>query len=624
MAQYAMHVASSPGTGRPNAMLRSVGRDMARALRIVWRTSPAGVLTLGLLTSVAAASAPAIAYTAKVVIDAVVAAQATAAGPGTTRVALLWVAVEFVLITLASLVDRVLTFTRQLIGARLSVSVNMMILRSALDLKLAHFEDSEFYDKLTRAQREAASRPLALLQDALLFLRSTLTLSAYVVLLLAFSPWIVVLLLVTTIPAFISEAKFSSESFRLRNWRSPKTRELSYLEFLIVNDQHAKELRLFGLGSWLLSRYHRIAETFHHELLGIAGRRALWGWALSVVAMLAFYACYGAIVLDTIGGSLSLGDMALYVMTFRQGQQSFQSILSAIGSIHEHALYVSNLFGFLDMSAAHSTSRAERQVRAASMARADVDERGIRFEGVGFQYPGTKKWVLENVHLWIPAGQTVALVGPNGAGKTTLVKLLTGLYEPTAGRILLDGIDIRAWDESAFLARLGVIFQDFNRYHLRLRENIGLGSIDHLEDTRRVAAAAEQAGATEVVASLPAGFESQLGQWFEGGIELSGGQWQKVALARAFMRPEADVLVLDEPSAALDAATEHMIAERIRALSRNRTTILVSHRLRTVRMANRILVLNDGRIAEDGPHSTLLASGGPYARIFALQAEAYA
>ena len=424
----------------------------------------------------------------------------------------------------------------------------------------------------------------------------------------------VLALLAATIPAFIAEAKFSGAAFRLRNWRSPDTRRLLYLEYVLANDEHAKEVKLLGLGPLLLGRYRSLSERFYGEDRRLALRRAGWGYGLSLVSTAVFYGCYAFIVATTVRGRLSLGDMTLYLVAFRQGQQSFQAILSAVGSMYEDTLYMSNLFEYL----AIPTERIRTPAPAAVQP-----EEGIRFEGVGFRYPGSEHWALRNVDLFVPKGQSLALVGENGAGKTTFIKLLSGLYRPSEGRVLLDGRNLDDWDEQALRGRIGVIFQDFNQYQLLLRENIAFGSVEHLQDDLRLARAIDHGGARELVASLSTGLETQLGRWFKEGVDLSGGQWQKVALARAFMRDEADILILDEPTAALDAEAEHAVFQRFRALAEGRTTMLISHRFPTVRMADRIVVLEGGAIIEQGTHAELLAAGARYARLFALQAEGY-
>ncbi len=612
------------------ARLKASAQHSARALGLVWKSAPGGVVALTLFTVVAAALPPVVAYVGKMIIDAVIAAHAAA--PGSRHAAMLR-AVRLVGVELAAVVviagcERVLGLVRQLVGLRLGIDLNVRILEKALRLELQHFEDSEFYDKLTRARREASTRPLSLIQSNFQVVRGGLTLIGYIALLLRFSGWMALAVLVATIPAFIAEARFSGAAFRLRNWRSPDSRRLTYLEYVLANDEHAKEVKLFGLGPLLLDRYRTLAESFFADDRRLAVRRAAWGYALSLLSTAVFYGSYALIVIATVRGRLSLGDMTLGLVAFRQGQQSFQAVLSALGGMYEDTLYMSNLFDYFaiptDLPPARALEVTGRSPPPLTAVRA---EEGIRFEGVGFRYPGggpgAERWALRGIDVFIPKGQSLALVGENGAGKTTFIKLLANLYQPTEGRVLLDGRDLRSWDETELRRRIGVIFQDFNEYQLALRENVAFGSVEHLADDLRVGRAVEQGGAKELVAGLQAGLETQLGRWFGGGVELSGGQWQKVALSRAFMRAEADILILDEPTAALDAESEHAVFQRFKALAAGRTTILISHRFPTVRMADRILVLEAGRVIEDGSHAELVAAGRRYARMFGLQAAGY-
>jgi ATP-binding cassette subfamily B protein len=511
-----------------------------------------------------------------------------------------------------------------MLGARLSLDVNAMILDKALTLELRHFEDPEFYDQLTRARREASSRPISVVSETFQLLQNTLTLAGYAALLIRFSGLAVLGLVLAAVPATVSEMRFSHAAFRMRNWRSPESRKLNYLEYVLANDDHAKEVKLFGLGPSLLARYRSMGEQFYREDQKLAVKRTGFGFLLSLIATGAYYACYAVVAIGAASGRMSLGDMTLYIMAFRQGQQSFQSILTAIGGMYEDNLYMSNLFKYL---AIPTTEPAEPSIEPEPSRAPVTSSNGaseIRFEGVGYRYPGHEDWALSDVTLTIAKGQSIALVGPNGAGKTTLIKLLTRLYEPTKGAIYLDGKNLKDWPKSELFARIGVIFQDFNQYQFTAKENIAVGSIDHKDDDSRVRRAVLQAGADPVIDELPKGLETPLGRWFHEGVELSGGQWQKLALARAFMREEADILVLDEPTASLDAEAEHAIFERFRKLARGRTTLLISHRLSTVRMADRILMFEKGRIIEEGTHADLVARGARYARLFALQASGYA
>lgn len=588
--------------------LRESFGHVPRTLALVWRASPGTTFLLGLLTIASAGVPLLIAWTGKLIVDAVVAKS--------VELTLQWVVVELGLVALQALLQRVMGFLRQTLGSRLALDINVMILDKALTLELRHFEDPEFYDRLTRARREASSRPVAVVTETFTLLQNVLTLAGYVALLTAFSAWIVVALLLAAIPSTLSEMFFSNAAFRMRNWRSPDTRRLNYLEYVLANDAHAKEVMLFGLGPMLLGRYKALGERFFAEDTQLARRRTGWGWALSTLATCAFYGAYAMMAWKAASGAITIGELTLYVVAFRQGQQAFQSSLGAVGGMYEDGLYMSNLFAYLALDPGE-------QVGPPIDAGEVREEKGVRFENVGFRYPGAQGWALRNLDLFIPKGQSVALVGHNGAGKTTFIKLLTRLYNPTEGRILLDGKDLRAWPLPELRRRMGVVFQDFNEYQLKVRDNVAFGSLDHLEDDDRVTRAIELGGSKEVIGGLAQGLETQLGRWFKDGVELSGGQWQKIALSRAFMREEADILVLDEPTAALDAVAEAAIFDRFRELSRGRTTLLISHRFSTVRMADRIVVIEQGTLQEDGSHDELMQRGGRYASLFLLQAKGY-
>jgi len=585
-----------------------------KAAALVWRSARSGTIALSIFTVAAALLPLGMAYAGKRIVDALV----LRSKAETLR----WVAIEGgVLITLL-LVQRGLALVRALVGARLSVDINVRILEKALSLGLSHFEDPTTYDMLTRARREASSRPLTAVTDALQLLQQTLAFAGYAALLAAMSPWVLVALVAAAVPATLAEMRFSNQAFRLRNWRSPEGRRLTYLEYVLANDSHVKEVKLFGLGPLLLGRFRRLGETFYREDRDLAVRRAAWGAALSLVGTLVLYGFYAFTALAAVAGRRTLGEVTLYLIAMRQGQQAFQSALTAVGGMYENGLYLSNLSAFFAITTPPLLT-TNPELPGSREAPHEKPEAGVRFEGVGFRYPGRETWALRGVDLFVPRGQSVALVGHNGAGKTTFVKLLTRLYEPTEGRILLDGRDLTAWDPDALRSRVGVIFQDFNRYQLSAGENVGFGDVTGLEDEERLRLAVSRGGADDVVASLPAGLTTLLGRWFRDGVELSGGQWQKVALARAFMRERADILVLDEPTAALDADAEHEVFERFRALTQGRTTFVISHRFPTVRTADRIIVLEGGHITEEGTHHSLVAAAGTYARLFALQAGGY-
>jgi ATP-binding cassette subfamily B protein len=614
-----------PKPPEPKPPLARAVRDSAsytaRALGLVWRSSKGLTVALASLTLVGAMVPPAIAWAGKHIVDSVVARS--------HDLTLTWVLVELGLVVLQATVSRGSTLVRSILGSRLGSDVNIAILERATRLELRHFEDPEFYDQLSRARREASSRPVSLISESFGLVQSVLTLLGYAALLVAFSPWAVLVLMIATVPATLAEMRYSKVAFRLRNWRSQESRRLMYLEYVLANDEHAKEVKLFGLGPLFLGRYKDLAERFHREDSRLAVRRAIVTHVLALIATAAFYGAYVIMALLAAAGKLTLGELTLYVLAFRSGQQSFQGILNGIGTIYEHNLYMSNLFSFLDRAPGPEAPALPARTSSNGANGSGVEltsapnERGIRLEGVSFRYPGKEGFVLENVDLFIPRGQSVALVGQNGAGKTTFVKLVTGLYRPSAGRILLDGKPLDDHEDDELRRRFGIVFQDFNQYQLLLRENVGVGSVGHLDDTARIGEAIQRGGAEPLVKSLEQGIDSPLGRWFSDGVELSGGQWQSVALSRGFMRESADILVLDEPTAALDAEAEHAVFERFRRLAAGRTTIIISHRFPTVRMADRILLLENGRIAEDGTHDELLRRDETYARLYRLQASGY-
>jgi ATP-binding cassette subfamily B protein len=583
-----------------------------RALELVWSTNRRLTISIAVLTVIAGALPAAVAYVGALIVDAVVAAL-RAGGADATRVIEL-VVLEGLLIAAIAAAQRGLNLCQWLLRAQLGQRVNVMILEKALTLELRHFEDSEFYDKLTRARREASSRPLSLVMRTFGLVQNGISLVSFGTLLVHFSPWAVAILLLAGLPAFIAEAKFSGDAFSLFRWRSPDTRMQMYLETVLARDEHAKEVKLYGLGERFLGRYQSIFKKLYTADRALAIRRDAWGFALGLVATVALYGAYAWIAVSAVQALITLGQMTMYVMLFRQGQSAVTASLSAVGGMYEDNLYLSTLYDYLETEVAPP---------AGELKRGPHPEDGIRFENVGFTYPGASEPALEGVTLHLKPGSSLALVGENGSGKTTLIKLLTRLYAPTSGRIVLDGLDLQQWDETALRERIGVIFQDFIRYQMLVGENVGAGDEQHFEDEARWREAAEKGQASDFIETLPAKYETQLGKWFKDGRELSGGQWQKVALSRAFMRTRADILVLDEPTAAMDAQAEADVFERFRQLARERITILISHRFSTVRMADQIAVLDRGRIIELGSHEELMELNARYSHLFTLQARGY-
>ena len=586
-----------------------------QAVKLVWQTNRWATIGLGFLTLVGALLPASQAWVGKLIVDGVVASIQRGAAPEQVRSVFVYLIIELALFLLSAGLNQARRLIQQLIQLQLANRIRGEIIHKALNLDLAFFEHPDFYDRLQNARRESGYKPVDLINDTFLIVQNTITLISFAVLLLRFSPWLVVILLITSIPAFVAETRFAEEGFRLLTYRAPETRQINYLSRLLTEDTSAKEIKLFNLGETLLARYMSLFEKFFHEDRSLALRRAVAGFSLGLIATLGFYVSYAWIVWQTVHGRISLGDMTLYLTIFRQGQSTFQGILSGIGSIYENNLFMANLFDFLGL-------KPQMKVAAGTQKLPVPLRQGIEFLGVGFRYPDREEWALRVIDLTIHPGEKIALVGPNGAGKTTLIKLLSRLYDPTEGTILIDGIDIRELDPLDLRQRIGVIFQDFVRYHLAASENIGFGQIEALNRLEQIIESARKSGAHSIIENLPDGYQTMLGRWFHGGHELSVGQWQKIALARAFMR-DAEILVLDEPTASLDAETEYEIFRRFQELTVGKMAILISHRFSTVRMADRIAVIQEGRIAEIGSHHDLLRKGGIYGHLFSLQAEGY-
>jgi ATP-binding cassette subfamily B protein len=593
-----------------------VFRYSAVAMRIVWDTSAPLMITMALTTLIVGLLPAAIASVGGLFVDAVAGALGSTGDAAETAKseALTFVFIEVGLVLLMTAAQQANTVCQAVLRVLLGNKINVMILEKALTLELAHFEDAEYYDKLVRARREASSRPLSLVTKTFDLLRNVISLVAIGAFLFQFSPYAVLLLSIAGVPAFIAEAKFSGEAFRVNKRRSAERRMQIYLEMVLTREDGVKEVKLLQLGKLFLQRYIDIFLAIYKEDRSLVLRRGVWGYGLGIIASGAFYFAYGWVGFAAIAGAITIGQMTMYIAQFRLGQGAVTSSLTSVNGMYEDNLYLSNLTEYLDH---------EVPEQSGTMLAGPMPEDGIRFENVSFFYPGSDVPALDNVSLHITPGESLAIVGENGSGKTTLIKLLTRLYTPTQGQILLEGLPLQDWDIDTLRRKIGVIFQDFARYQLIVGENIGIGDVDNLDSEDEIEIAAKKGMADEFVRDLPSGYKTQLGTWFKDGKELSGGQWQKVALSRAFMRNKADILILDEPTAAIDAKAEADIFAHFAELTANRISIIISHRFSTVRRADHIIVLEKARIMEQGSHEALLELGGQYATLFRLQAEGY-
>jgi ATP-binding cassette, subfamily B, bacterial len=579
---------------------------------MVFETSPALAITGLALRLVGSLIPVSMLWVSKLIVDRVVAV-VSGRSADTDSV---WplIGLEFALAIAGDLISRGVSLADSLLGDRFANQISLRLMAHASRLDLQSFEDPEFYDKMERARRQTTSR-LGMLAQFAAMAQQLVTLASVSLVVAAYSWWFLALLVIVLIPVFWGETRFAMLSYSLLYRWTPERRELDYLRFLGASNQSAKEVKIFGLGDFLLERSRALFERFYGENRGLAIRRALSGSALGLLPALGYYGAYAVMLAWTLSGRLTVGDLTFLAGAFSRSRSLIEGLFAGITGVSEQTLYVKDLFDFFDTEpkivSPPGALPAPRSIR-----------QGFDFERVGFHYPGATRNVLEDISFRLEPGQKIALIGENGAGKTTLVKLLARLYDPTAGRILLDGVDLREYDVDELRKEIGVIFQDYMRYDMLFRENIGLGRVDALDDHERIETAARKSLADTLVSRFDNGYGQMLGRRFDGGVDLSAGQWQKIALARAYMR-DAQVLILDEPTASLDAKAEYEVFQRFDDLTSGKMAVLISHRFSTVRMADRILVLDSGRIVEQGPHHQLVALGGHYAELFELQAAGY-
>jgi ATP-binding cassette subfamily B protein len=608
----------SEKTPRWDALRRGVSQtwnSTVRVFRLVWQTSKWQTLALAILTLLLAVIPAAQVWLAGRLIDEV--ASGIGAGdldPYIRSIVILAIA-QLLLFLGSSLFQTLSNIDQQLLQEKLTIHVQLMIMRHANSLDLSDFENAAYYDQLQQAQRESANRPVQMVSGVFGLVRSIITFATMVGLLIGLSPWIAVAALVSPIPAFISGSRYSWWGFQQMRRLSPTRRMMSYLTNVLTTDTFNKEIKLYTLGDHFIDRYEEISTGYYEETRSLLIRRYLAGFGWGALTIVASSATFLYVALQAVRGVISLGQLTVFTQAAQQVQGSFQGLLGGFQGIYEHGLYLSTLYDLLDRNPQIDAPVNPAPVRVPF-------QQGIEFRNVTFTYPGRTEPALDDVSFKIELGETVALVGKNGAGKSTIVKLLGRLYDPQAGQVLIDGVDVREYDPSELRKQFGMMFQDYAMYQLPVSENIGVGNVDMVRDREAIESAAIRGGATRLIESLPDRYDTILGKWFEDGHQLSGGEWQRIALSRAFMR-DAQILILDEPTSALDAEAEYDLFARIKQLAEGRMAIFISHRFSTTRRADRILVLENARLIEQGTHAELMMLGGRYAALFNLQAESY-
>jgi ATP-binding cassette subfamily B protein len=614
--------------------VRGTAAALPRVIRLVWDASPAVTAGLFAVTVVAGVIPAVSAYTSKLLVNAVVLGIEVHNHPTTVSDAvrfdfgplhtpvfttvngIIFLAIlQLLIFALIAFLSTARNITQQLLQNAVSMRIQLMVMEKAASLDLAFYEDPASYDLLRRAQTDSINRPVQMISTAFGLVQTALTFVTMIALLVVVSPLLALLALLSPVPAFIADTRYGWRGYNIARWGSRLLRRMNYLVTLLTTDSYAKEVKLFGLGHYFIDRYRLIGERYYGSQRRQVVRRYLVGFLWGNLSTIATSVTYLYVALQAIVGKLTLGDLTLYTTAAQSVQNSIQGILGGFSGMYEHNLYLSNLFELME-----TTSKLPAPANPVALP--DPLQGEIRFEHVSFAYPGAAENALTDLSFTVAAGETVAIVGRNGAGKTTLFKLICRLYDPIDGRILIDGIDLKDIDPPQLRAQIGGMFQDYVTYQATAAENIGLGNLGAIADREAIKRASRQAGSDGLIAGLPQGYETALGKWFDAGVNLSGGEWQKVALARAFMR-DARILLLDEPTSALDAQAEYELFERIHSLTRGRTAVYISHRFSTVRRADRILFLEHGRLVEQGTHEQLMRLNGRYARLFRLQASAY-
>ena len=588
-------------------------QNLPRFFVLVWNTSASLTTTNAILRITKSAIPVAILYVGKLIIDQVIQISHNKANQNFSH---LWqlVAIEFGLAILSDILNRAITLIDSLLGDLFSNTTSVKIISHAASLDLDQFENSEFYDKMERARQQTVGRTI-LLSQVLSQLQDLITMGFLAAGLMVFNPWLILLLLAAIIPAFLGEAYFNDQSYTLNRRQTPERRELDYVRFLGASDETAKEIKIFNLSAFIISRFKELSNKFYLANRKLIIRRSVWGSIFSMLGSAGYYAAYIYIIYKAINGKITIGDLTFLAGSFRQLRALLEGVLNRFTSVSQGAMYLSDFFEFFEIKS-NIISSAHPRVFPNPI------QSGFTFENVGYKYSNSEHWANRNLNFTLQVGEKLALVGENGAGKTTLVKLLARLYEPTEGRIVLDGYDLRQYDINDLRMQIGIIFQDYLRYQMTVAQNIAAGNIHEKENLSLIKSSAELSLANLFIEKYADTYNQHLGRRFNEGVELSGGEWQKIALARAYMR-DAQLMILDEPTAALDARAEYEVFQRFAELTKGRSSVLISHRFSTVRMADRILVLEKGEMLEIGSHEELLQKNGKYAELFNLQAKGY-